>query len=229
MDQNRPSGRLYAAIFYPCMLAAVMLVGVMLFSPDGGITTSATAATGGAFSHAALQTTAISAAPAATSSAAPMTTELSLRWSSTQLYEFMHRALEAADIGLHVQSVKLEDPDRVEVSATADRDQICRVIEESFLDNTNLILFALRLLPQEVDTDAVFNISCTNGSLSLVPLELTIAGIELPVTLIPEHVQSEFARLADDTLAQQGCRLDRLFIADNTLYLDCTLQLDNPK
>ena len=229
MDQNKSSGRLYAAIFYPCMLAAVMLVGVMLFSPNGGVAASAAIASGGAVSNAAIQTSAALTMPAATTVPAPAATELSLRWSGAQLYEFIHQPLEAADIGLHVNTIELRDPDQVCVQATANREQISQVIEESSLDNKSLILFALRLFPEEVSADVAFSINCTDGVLSLTPLELTIAGLELPVTLIPETVQTSFVQLASQTLAQQGCSLERLFIADNTLYLDCTLQLGASK
>ncbi|MBE6929704.1 MAG: hypothetical protein E7463_05430 [Ruminococcaceae bacterium] len=227
MDHNKTSGRFYAAIFYPCMLAAVMLVGVMLFSPDGGIAASGSASADAYMMPSTHYITerAHQTAPSVTTSAAPPVTQISLRWSSAQLCDYMAEAAASADIGLKIDTVELEDPDRFLIHGTVKRDALTRMIENHTSDSRLLIL-TVRLLPDNISLEAMFTIACIDGSLKLTPNELSAAGIKLPVSLIPERVYADFSKYAQEALLQQGCSLDRLFISENTLYLDCTLSFD---
>lgn len=221
MDSKSTSSRLYSAIFYPCMLAAVMLTGVMLFSSETEDASSifAQSTSGGSPYKAAEQ-------PRITTLSSSTVSGLSLRWSDTQLLSFLQTALDDSGTEITIEDIILSEDNHITIKAKVLRTVINDLLSSRNIPDNAALLFALRFLPDELPFEAAFQLECCSGMLQLTPVSLAAGGLSLPVNSIPDTVCERFSSLAYSALREQGCTLEHLFITDHTLYLDCNFTAD---
>ena len=227
-DMNQSSRR-YSVIFYGCLLVTVVLVGVMLFSePTGpaealGTTTQKSINQIHATTSTAVTTAAGTETPLSSSVLPDGSTTVNLRWSNTQIKDFLTQALERAEIAIDVQDITLLEPDTISMTGSIPRDTAINLLDISTIPSKEALRFALRLLPESLEIELSFKAEAVDHTLSVTPLKLVTQGISLPVSILPNSVTDSFHSLVASALKEQHCTLDSLFIADNVLYLTCTI------
>lgn len=200
------------AIFYSCLLVAVILIGVMLFTERSD--------TVGAVS-AAPHTPIVSTLPGAAQDTRSTAGTVSLRWSDAQIRDLITDALSSSE-GT-VDKVTLTSPDMVTAAGTVARSFIEKALGTSDMASKDTLKQALKLLPENLDITATIRIAVTGGTVTASVTEVSAEGISLPATLLPSDLGRVLSGAVREKLAREGCTPQSLTISDGTLYLNCRM------
>lgn len=209
--------RRYAAVFYGCLLVAVVLAGVMILSErDDRSATSVQSA-----QSAQPVRTAQPVRPARTSAASSRLVDITLRWTPEQLRTLMQQALDSVTEDAAVTAVTLAAPDTVTVSGTVSRAALERLLDRSDVEGRGTLELALKLLPDTMNVSVAFAASVEDGSLAVSPLSLRAESVTLPASVLPSGVTAAANAAVRRALTEQHCTLETLEIHDDTLLLTC--------
>ncbi len=210
------ASRRYSVIFYGCLLVTIVLVGVMLFSGSDSTTETV-------YTKAPITTSAPSATSSAASTAITTTTGMTLRWSDEQLRTLMNTAVKSQSIDASIDRVTLSAPDTITVAGTVARTELESMIESSALESKNTLLWALKLLPNDLTFAIAFSAAAEDGTLVVEPLSVRAESVTLPASILPAGVTDAVNASIHDALTAQRCTLESLSVAGEMLYLTCNV------